>query len=197
MLANGRSRGSETAGAAVLLAAMATLCALGLAGTLRDGRAGQAGALEPGRSARWYEAYGEATLARGDVSGALDAARLEVEADPGSVDARHRLAYASAAVADGPTRETLGALAAAYELAPYPTPTVMAWRVDLAERYWPAMPDALAKRAVSQVEAMSQAGATWQARARWCRSARAAPIAEAACESVPGVTPGLDLTADP
>ena len=116
-----------------------------------------------------------------------------MRADPGDVEALHRLAHASAERAGGPTRETLEALDEAYRRAPFPPPDAMIWRVDFAERYWTSIPDPLAARTLTQVEALGRMGDRWQARVAWCRGARAPAIAEAACATVPGVERGLDL----
>lgn len=111
--------------------------------------------------------------------------------DPSSAPAQHRLAYASILAAGGPTREALAALAAAYEAAPFPPPEQMAWRVDLADAYWPTMPDPLAEAALSQVEALGGMGTRWPVRERWCRTARTDAVAAAACRTTPGIRQGV------
>lgn len=121
------------------------------------------------------------------------AARAAATVDPASVDAQHRLAFVSAVAAGAPTRETLAALNAAYELSPFGTAAEMAWRVDFADAYWTGMPDPLAARALTQIEALGLMGDDWRPRVRWCRSAVTAALARAACATVPGVEQGADL----
>ena len=129
----------------------------------------------------------------GDAAVALTHAREAASRDPGSADAQHAVVHASLAEAGAPTRETLGALMAAYEAAPFAAAEVMVWRVDLADAYWPAIPDPLAEATLSQIDALGRMGDDWRPRVRWCRSAVTDAIAEAACRTVPGVEKGVDL----
>ena len=149
---------------------------------------------EAARSPAHHAARGEAALARGDIAGALDAARAGTALDPADAPAQARLAYVSAAAAGAPTRETLRALTAAYDAAPFGSAEEMVWRVDFADAYWASMPDALAARTLSQIDALGRMGDDWRPRVRWCRSAVTEAIAAAACATVPGVEQGADLT---
>lgn len=140
-----------------------------------------------------HAALTEAALTRGDADAALEAARAEVLADPGSAAAQTRLAYAATLAAGAPTRESLAALAAAYEAAPFGTAEEMAWRVDYADAYWAGLPDPLAAATLAQIDALGRMGDDWRPRVRWCRSAVTEAIATAACATVPGVEQGADL----
>ena len=140
-----------------------------------------------------HAALAEAALRRGDAEAALAAARAEVRADPGAAPAQTRLAYAATLAGGAPTRESLAALAAAYEAAPYGTAAEMVWRVDYADAYWSGLPDPLAAATLSQIDALGRMGDDWRPRVRWCRSATTEAIAAAACATVPGVEQGADL----
>ena len=169
-------RWALTAAMAVGLAA----CAFGAWAELTRG---------PGRHA----ALAEAALGRGDADAALAAARAEVAADPGAASAQARLAYAATLAAGAPNRESLRALAAAYEAAPFGTAEEMVWRVDYADAYWAGLPDPLASATLTQIDALGRMGDDWRPRVRWCRSAVTEVIAAAACATVPGVEQGADL----
>lgn len=179
--------------AAAFLALAALACAFGLQREAAAGLAAASAPLEEGRGAGWYATYGRDALARGEVALALEAARREAQADPGSAAAQTRLAHAATLAAGAPTREALAAMLAAYDAEPFPPAAVMIWRVDWALAHWASVPDPLAEAALSQVGALGRMGEHWEARVRWCRSAPVAAVAEAACATVPGVTRGLDL----
>ena len=174
---------AKRAGLTVAMAAGMLACTFGAVSALRDG---------PGR----HGIDAGAALARGDVDEALSAARAEVARDPGDASAQQRLAYAATLANGAPTREALAALAAAYAAAPFASADEMVWRVDFADAYWATMPDPLAERALSQIDALGRMGDDWRPRVRWCRSAVTQALAAAACATVPGVEQGADLPDD-
>ena len=194
--APGRRPVARRVAAGVLLGA----CALaGLAG-LRTGLSARAEAdapPPPGRSAAWYATYGEAALRAERADWALAAARFETEADPGSSAAWTRRAYAAARVAGRPDREALTAFGAAMDARPFPPAEQIAWRVAFAESAWPAIPDPLAARILTQIEVLEGMNAAWEARVAWCAGSRVERIAEAACATTPGVERGVWLKQAP
>ena len=190
-----RTGAGRTAGraAALVLLAGALLASVGALRALSDARASADAPPRPGRSAAYYERYGTEALSLGDPARALAAARLETAADPGSAAAWTRLAYAATLAAGAPTREALLALDRSFAAQPFPPAERQAWRVAYAEANWPAIPDPLAAKVLSQVASLGAAGAQWDARIAWCAGSRVPAIAEAACATTPGVEQGIWL----
>ncbi|MEM9233165.1 MAG: hypothetical protein AAGA69_02875, partial [Pseudomonadota bacterium] len=116
------------------LFALTALVALGFGWQASPGLAGQGVEknLPEGRSALFYaHQFSEAMEAR-RFGRALEASRAETDSAPLSHGAWQRRALAATAVGGLPDREALASLLKAYDLAPYPAPADMAWRVEFA-----------------------------------------------------------------
>ena len=149
--------------------------------------------MEATRSPAAHMAEAERALSAGRAGAAEAAVRAAISADPGRADGYHLLAYARTLRAGTLDREALLALDAAYAAAPFPPPSQMIWRVDLAEAHWGTIPDPLAERTITQVAALGRIGDEWAVRIRWCRASPIEAIAAAACVTVPGVVQGAHL----
>ena len=144
----------------------------------------------PGRSAAYYSRYVETALGNGNLGNAHEAALLETGAVPKSYRAWHRRALTAAQLHGSPDQEALRSLIHAYELAPYPGPADMAWRVDFAAAYWPFMPDVIQNLTLGQIEILGEIPKSWDRRRQWCKTLPDSALAEAACATTPGVWRG-------
>lgn len=143
-----------------------------------------------GRSHAYYARYVETALGNGDLENAHAAALLETRAAPKSFRSWHRRALTAAELNGSPDQEALRSLIHAYELAPYPGPADMAWRVDFAAAYWPYMPDVVQELTLGQIEVLGEIPKSWDRRRQWCKTLPDSALAEAACATTPGVWRG-------
>lgn len=139
-----------------------------------------------GQAPLYYARYYVEAIRQEQPLNALNAARSETDIVPWEYGAWQRRALAAARTQGQPDRESLRALIRSYELAPYPTPADMAWRVEFAAAYWPMMPDSVHRLTLTQMNALAGIPETWPKRKEWCRSLPQDTLAEVACESVPG-----------
>lgn len=138
------------------------------------------------RSALFYaHQFSEAMEAR-RFDHALEASRTETDNAPLSHGAWQRRALAATAVNGQPDREALASLLKAYDLAPYPAPADMAWRVEFAARYETSMPDQLTALALTQVQALAGIPESYARRFEWCKTFPDGALVEAVCATVPG-----------
>lgn len=142
--------------------------------------------LTDGRSSAYYARMFDAALAKDAPEMALAAARKETETAPRDYRAWQRLALGTTLTTGRPDRDSLRALMTSYELAPYPGPADMAWRVDFAGAYWPYMPDVIQKLTLTQIAALGDISKSWDRRRVWCKTLPDGALAEAACATVPG-----------
>lgn len=141
--------------------------------------------VKAGRRPAYYAALGQMALEAGNYPKALKAARAETVVDALNFSAWQRRAGAATAFAGQPNKEALEALLIAYELAPFTSPTDMAWRVEYASTYEASMPDVLIDLTISQIEVLEEVPETFQMRWDWCKTFPDGALARAACATTP------------
>ncbi|MEM9989180.1 MAG: hypothetical protein AAF723_06635, partial [Pseudomonadota bacterium] len=134
---------------------------------------------------QWYARLGRKAAKDSNWPLTLAAAQVETRIDSDAYGAWQRLAYGEAQQAGTLTRESLRALLTAYEIAPFPPPTDIVWRVEFAAQYWPAMPDIIQEKTLSQIDVLGRIRETWPTRVRWCETFPDGALAQAACETLP------------
>lgn len=133
----------------------------------------------------WYGALAHGAVTVGDFDTAKAALDEALVKDPNNAAAWQLSALVETELNGRPSRKALEALLNAYELAPYPAPKEMIWRVEFAARHWAAMPDVVQEKTLTQMAVLAALHKTLWTRAEWCNQFPTGALAEAACSTIP------------
>lgn len=144
------------------------------------------------RSATFYAAA--YSLAAEDENWAVAhaLAKAETNVAPDRHTAWQRLAHADAAAQGTPGTEALRAYIMSSQIAPYPPPADMRWRVEFAQAYWPAMPNIVQSIVIDHISVLGRMPQTWRVREAWCQNFSVAALKTAACETLGGNDPAAN-----